>query len=465
MPNRREFIKNSVLSTAFLTLAREKGIQAGENKQKPNVLFIAIDDLNDWIGCLGGHPNTKTPNIDRLAQRGVLFTRCYCSAPACNPSRASLLTGIRPSTSGVYHNNQPWRPVLPEAVTLPNHFKNNGYLVVGRGKIFHGRHSKDLPAWHEYIPRGSDPQPENKPLNGIPKTAHFDWGPIDVPDEEMDDTKVVNWGIDFLQEKHDKPFFLACGLFRPHLPWYAPHKYFDKFPPEEITLPNVNEDDLEDVPPIGKRMARPEKDHKKVTESENWRKAVSGYLSCINYTDTNVGKLLDALDRSDYAGNTIVVLWGDHGWHLGEKLHWRKFALWEEATRMPLIIFVPNSMNKGQRCHRTVSLLDLYPTLNELCDLPVREELEGNSLTPLLNDPDKEWDRPVLTTHGRKNHSIRSERWRYIRYSDGTEELYDHKNDPLEWTNLAGQPENKGIKKSLTKWLPQKNAPDAPRAK
>lgn len=464
--NRREFLKLTLRGAASMALAGSgvSILQARENSpDSPNVLFIAIDDLNDWIGCLGGHPDVKTPNIDRLADRGVLFTRSYCSAPACNPSRASLLTGIRPSTSGVYHNNQPWRPVLPDAVTLPQHFKAHGYYVVGRGKIFHGRFSKDPPSWHEYIPRGDDPQPDNKPLNGIPNTKHFDWGPMDVSDEEMDDTQVVKWTSDFLQKKHDRPFFLACGLFRPHLPWYAPRKYFELYPPETVTLPNVNENDLDDIPPIGEKMAKPDRDHKKVIETNNWRRAVSSYLACISFTDGNVGRLLDALDESPYAHNTIIVLWGDHGWHLGEKLHWRKFALWEEATHAPLIFSVPGSENKGGRCSRTVSLMDIYPTLVELCGLSSRKEWEGVSLVPLLKDPTTIWDRPALTTHGRNNHSVRSEQWRYIRYSDGAEELYDHEKDPLEWTNLADRSEFSEVKQKLIAWLPKVNVPDAPR--
>ncbi len=461
---RREFLRQSIYGAAGTALAGcgFQNVRTSAGNGKPyNVLFIAIDDLNDWTGCLGGHPDVKTPNIDRLAQRGVLFTRTYCSAPACNPSRASLLTGIRPSTSGVYTNRQPWRPVMPDAVTLPQHFKDHGYKVYGRGKIFHGRYSQDEDSWHKYIPKGGDPQPENRPVNGIPNTAHFDWGPVNVSDEEMDDTKVVRWGIDFLQQDHSKPFFLACGLFRPHLPWYVPPEYFDLYPPEEITLPNVNEDDLDDVPPAGRRMARL-KDHKNVTETNNWRKAVSGYLASISFTDTNVGRLLDALDRSPYADNTIIVLWGDHGWHLGEKLHWRKFALWEEATHCPLIISVPDSRRKGKRCERTVTLLDIYPTLSDLCGLTPRTVWEGASLVPLLDNPRAEWDRPALTTHGRNNHSVRSERWRYIRYADGTEELYDHTNDPLEWTNLADQPRYRDTKDELGAWLPKVNAPNAP---
>jgi arylsulfatase A-like enzyme len=438
------------------------GAEADEKGQRPNVLFIAIDDLNDWIGCLGGHPDTKTPNIDKLAGRGVLFTNAFCSAPACNPSRVSLLTGIRPSTSGVYHNSQPWRPAMPDAVTLPAHFKNAGYHVAGRGKIYHGGfHKGDESAWSEYIEKGDDPAPDHHPL-GIdhPSSEHFDWGPLKVPDEAMDDSKVVAWAEEFLNEDHDKPFFLACGLFRPHLPWYVPEKYFEPFPPDKVTLPTIDENDLDDVPEMGRQFARTATDHRLVMETGSWSKAVSSYLACIHFTDTNVGRLLEALEKSPYADNTLIVLWGDHGWHLGEKLHWRKFALWEEATHCPLLIAGPG-IPTGKKCSRPVTLLDITPTLAELCGLETLPVWEGVSLTPLLENPDRVWDRPALTTHGRGHHSLRSERWRYIRYADGTEELYDHESDPLEWKNLAGDSQFASIKKDFAPWLPAVNAPEA----
>ncbi len=429
---------------------------------QPNVLFLAIDDLNDWPGFLGGQPGVKTPNLDRLAKRGVVFERAYCSAPACNPSRASLLCGIRPSTSGVYHNPQPWRPVLPDAVTLPQHFMAAGYHVIGGGKIFHGPYN-DPKSWDFYFEKKGDPKPPQTPANGIKGTGHFDWGPLDVPDDAMDDHRVTRWAIDYLGQSHDRPFFLAVGLFRPHLPWYVPRKYFEQYPLSEVVLPKVKADDLADVPPPGVRMARPGGDHRKVLESNNWERAVQGYMASIAFTDNLVGQLLDALDQSPYKENTIIVMWGDHGWHLGEKQHWRKFALWEEATRVPLVIYAPGVTRPETRSGRTVSLLDLYPTLIDLCGLPARPELEGRSLLPLLEDPDAAWDRPVLTTHGRGNHAVRSERWRYIRYHDGTEELYDHEADPLEWTNLAEQTGHDRIKRDLSRWLPERNAPDAPK--
>ena len=471
--NRRAFLKLTAASAAAFTLPDCAGASQGRvSKQgkRPNVLFIAIDDLNDWIGCLGGHPDVKTPNLDKLAQRGVLFTNAHCSAPACNPSRASLMTGILPSTSGVYHNPHPWRksPVLSDAVTLPQHFMAHGYRVVGGGKIYHGAFP-DPPSWQEYFPsqknnKPVDPMPPNRPLNGIPKTAHFDWGPVDVPDKEMGDSKVADWAIGELGKKHDKPLFLGCGFFRPHLPWYVPQKYFDMYPLDEVTLPNVNENDLDDVPPIGKRMARPEGDHKKVIEYKQWRKAVQAYLASISFVDTCVGRVVGALDKSGYVDNTVIVLWGDHGWHLGEKLHWRKFVLWEEATHAPLMIIAPSMTKQGGRCSRPVSFIDIYPTLIDVCGLSPKKELEGKSLLPLLKNPKASWQRPALTTHGRNNHSLRSERWRYIRYSDGTEELYDHNRDELEWTNLANDPEYTDIKKGLAKWLPKTNVPDVPRA-
>ena len=467
--NRRDFLRWAL----GVTVAAAPALPAlGRNaqKDKPNVLFMAIDDLNDWIGCLGGHPDVRTPNLDRLAKRGVLFTNAHCSAPACNPSRASLMTGILPSTSGVYHNPNPWRrsPVLKDAVTIPQHFMAHGYRAVGGGKIYHGSFP-DPASWQEYFPdqkknKPDDPMPNGRPLNGIPKTSHFDWGPVNARDEDMGDWKVANWAIHELNKRHKSPFFLACGFFRPHLPWYVPQKYFDLYPADKVTLPNVKDNDLDDVPPIGIKMARPQGDHRKVTEHNQWRKAVQAYLASISFVDTCVGRVIDGLDNSPYKDNTIVILWSDHGWHLGEKLHWRKFSLWEEATHNLLMMVAPGTTKPGQRCDHPVSMLDIYPTLIELCGLANRSELEGRSLVPLLNDPEAQWDRPALTTHGKDNHSLRTRRWRYIRYSDGTEELYDHREDEMEWRNLAKDPRYASVKRQLTAWLPKKNVPEVPKS-
>jgi arylsulfatase A-like enzyme len=449
-----------VLLAAVSQPAGSAALQREAPPTRPNVLFLAIDDLNDWIGVLGKRPDVKTPNLDRLAARGVLFTRAHAAAPACNPSRTALLTGFRPSTSGVYHNNQPWRPALPDAVTLPQYFRKHGYTVQGGGKIFHNSYN-DLASWEVWRHEKSSPEPPHRPLNGIANTAHFDWGPVDAPDEEMGDYKVVSWGVDFLRRKQDKPFFLAVGLIRPHLPFYAPRKYFEQYPLDRIQLPKTLASDLEDVPEAGRRMAKPEGDHRRVVESKQWEKAVQAYLACVTFADAQIGRLLEALDRSEYARNTVIVLWSDHGWHLGEKEHWRKFALWEEATRVTLMIVAPGVTKAGERSERTVNLLDIYPTLLDLCGLPQKPRLEGSSLLPLLKDPRAPWQRPAVTTHGRNNHAVRDERWRYIRYADGSEELYDHDADPLEWKNLAGDGRYAAVKKKLAAWLPRVNALDA----
>jgi len=424
---------------------------------KPNILFIAVDDLNDWVKHLGGHPQTLTPNIDRLAQRGVTFQQAHCAAPVCNPSRTALLSGLRPSTSGVYDNGTDWRKVVPEsATTLPLHFKNNGYRVVGSGKIYHGAFPR-AGDWHEYpAEKGSDPKPKgNDGVGGIK------FAPLDCEDKDLVDYKTVTAAIEQLNQKHDKPFFLACGLHKPHMPWNVPKRYYEMFPLDKIVLPKVLEADLNDVPPAGVKMARPDGDHAEIVKSGRWKDAVQGYLATIAFADVQVGRLLDALDQSAHKDNTIIVLWGDHGWHLGEKLHWRKFSLWEEATRAPLIFVVPGVTKSGGVCQRTVDFMSIYPTLTELCGLATPKHVEGPSLKALLADPKAAWDRPALTTHLFGNHAVRSEQWRYIRYHDGSEELYDHAKDPQEWTNLAKDAQYDKVKAELAKWLPKVNKPAA----
>jgi arylsulfatase A-like enzyme len=371
------------------------------------------------------------------------------------------MTGVLPSQSGVYLNSQPWRPAMPDAVTLQQYFQQHGYLTIGRGKIYHGSFPDDR-GWDEYIPKGGDPgitvPPEKKKEQAAVGKI---WAmPIDGTEADMDDYKVAGWTIEQLQKTHDKPFFLACGFFKPHLPWNAPKKYHDMFPPDKITLPEINENDLDDIPEAGRRMAKADGDHKQITENGYWRQAVSNYLACIAFTDAQVGRVLDGLDQSAYRDNTIIVLWSDHGWHLGEKLHWRKFALWEEATHNIMMWTAPGVTQTGGRCDQPVSLQDIYPTMIELCGLKPKK-VAGQSLVPLMKNPALEWDRPALTTYGRNNHSLRTRRWRYIRYADGSEELYDHDNDPLEWTNLANDPQQQTVIKTLSQWLPTANAEDA----
>ncbi len=432
--------------------------------EQPNVLFIAVDDLNDWAGCLGGHPQTKSPNIDRLARQGVLFTRAYCAAPACNPSRTALMTGVRPHRSGVYSNPQPWResPLLKQIVTLPQQFMLHGYEAVGAGKIYHGRYDDDA-SWNDYLKRGTDP----KPRESVRKDPHsraggIVFGHLEADDSEMADYRTAQYAIDYLQQPHDKPFFLACGIFRPHMPWQVPRKYYELYPLSEIQLPQVPDNDLDDIPPAGIRMARPKKDHAVILATDNWPYAVQAYLASITFADHQIGRVLNALEASLYRNNTIVILWSDHGWHLGEKKHWRKFALWEEATRAPLIVVAPGITPADAKCHRTVDFLNIYPTLCELCGIPLPDHLDGVSMLPLLKNPQAEWNHLALTTHGRGNHAVRSERYRYIRYADGGEELYDHQTDPNEWTNLADLPEYLDVKQRLGKVIPRMEAEEAP---
>ncbi len=443
-------------------------VSAAGTDKKPNILFIAIDDLNDWTGSMGGNAQSVTPNLDRLAASGVLFTNAQCAAPACNPSRAALMTGIRPSTSGVYQNAQPWRQskVLAKALTLPQWLMIHGYSARASGKIYHGNFP-DPKSWQEYWPSQqqnipSDPSPKNLPLNGIDNTSQFDWGPVDAPDEEMGDWQVAEWIGEQLQKDSEQPFFLACGFYRPHLPWYVPQKYFDKFPLDSIDLPVAPDDDLDDVPAAGVKFAKPGGDHAKVLEHDQWKPAVQAYLASIHFVDTCLGKVLDSLEKSPHADDTIVVLWSDHGWHLGEKQHWRKFTLWEEAARVQMMWRVPGVTEAGGKCGAPVNLLDIYPTLLDLAGLPKNPSTEGVSLSALLSNPKAEWDRPSLTTHGRNNHSLRSDRYRYIRYADGSEELYDHQADPMEHRNLAGEADLAEVKAEFAKWLPETNVADDP---
>jgi len=454
-------LKKAIVFVIVLVTFSNHNKSQAQTAGKYNVLFIAVDDMNDWIEPFGGYKGIITPNLDKLARSGVRFEKAYCSAPACNPSRASLLTGVRPSTSGVYHNDQPWRPVLKDAVTLPQYFTANGYEVEAGGKIYHNSYNDDA-SWPIYHGVPKDPQPKAVPVNG---KSNFDWSPVNVEDEDMGDYKTVSKGIEFLQKEHNKPFFLAMGFTRPHLPWYVPQKYFDLYPLDKITLPPVTQNDLSDVPAAGVKVAKPDGDHKFIVESDQWRKAIQGYLASNTFTDGQIGRLIDALNKSKYKDNTIIVLFGDHGWHLGEKEHWRKFALWEEATRVPFIIVAPGLSKANTAVNRTVSLMDIYPTLIDLCKLPSKSGLEGNSIVPLLKNPEASWNHPSVTTHGLGNHSVRNERYRYIVYEDGTEELYDHDTDPQEWKNLANDQKYAGVKKELIVFLPKVNAPNAPRHK
>ncbi|MDP6041554.1 MAG: sulfatase [Candidatus Latescibacteria bacterium] len=313
---------------------------------KPNVLFISFDDLNHYVGFLDRAPNAVTPHFNRLAERCTIFERAYCQAPVCNPSRASLMSGMYPSTTGVYHNRQPLRysKAGQDCITLPQYFKQNGYLTTGSGKVYHGKFPDPM-SWTSYVPSlfsQSHPgaSPEQEPVNGMEGMGNLDWGPMDVADEEMQDYKAVSYCVEQLYAKHDKPFFLTCGFKLPHLEWHVPKQYIEAYNLDDIHLPETLVNDLDDVPEIPRRWAN-QKPHARIVEEGQWKEAVRCYLACISYVDTQIGRLIGALDASAYKDNTVIVLWADHGWHLGEKNHWKKFTLWEEATRVPLLISSP----------------------------------------------------------------------------------------------------------------------------
>lgn len=431
-------------------------------EKKPNVLFIAVDDLNHWVGHLGRNKQAKTPNIDRLAKLGVTFTRAYCAAPVCNPSRAALMSGMRPGTTGVYDNGQDWKPVVGKDKTLTTQFLNAGYDVFGSGKIYHANAHRPG-EWTDYFVGGKDnakphPTAKNDGVGGIK------FQPL-TNDSKLSDEAIVNYGIQQLGKKHEKPFFLAVGLHKPHMPWNVPKKYFDLFPLESIELPPTTTNDLKDVPAGGIQFAKPKGDHATMLASGRWKEAVQAYLAAIAYCDAQIGRLLDAYEKSPEKDNTVVVFWGDHGWHLGEKEHWRKFALWEESTRMPFVWIAPGVTKPGGTCERTVDLMSVYPTLMSLTGIAKPKHVEGEDLKPLLLDPKAKWDAPAITTYHLNNHAVRTERFRYIRYADGGEELYDHDADDYEWTNLAHDPKFAEAKATLKKLLPAKNAAERPRTK
>lgn len=464
--NRRSLLVGAAAASLGAMLPR-----TGEAAAPPNVLFISVDDLNDWIEPLGGHPNVITPAFSRLAAMGVNFRRAYCPAPVCGASRTAVLTGVPPAKSGVYDNDPPLRVKLPDAVTIPQAFRAAGYRVVGGGKVFHGAFAYppfakqtelapwlDLTpgaaTWDDYLTFSSEPIPAARPGAGFDLKAggQFDWGVPTADEEDYPDIRLARFAADQLRRPHDRPLFLAVGLYRPHLAWYLPQRFFDLYPRDRVTLPEVLPNDLDDVPPAGRNFTSPNL-HKLITENNLWPDAVRAYLASISFSDHALGLVLDALQDGPHASNTIVVLWSDNGWHLGEKMQWRKFTLWEEATRVPFLIAGPGIA--GNRvCDHPVNLLDIYHTLGNLCGVTVPPEAQGHSLTPLLDDPNAAWPHPSVTTWLEGNHSVRLRNWRYTRYRDGGEELYDLTQDPHEWTNLAGRPEHTTVKVELASHLP-----------
>ncbi|MBW3538989.1 MAG: sulfatase [Planctomycetes bacterium] len=449
----------------------ECGFAEDTGAKRPNILFIAIDDQNDWIGCLGGHPQVKTPAIDALAKRGTLFTNAHCQAPLCNPSRTSLMTGLRPTTTGVY-GLAPWFRTIDEFrehVTLPQYLAQHGYRTYSTGKIYHGGYGrgKDDAEFHVVgPPAGVGARPEKKLVETPAPHPLVDWGTFPHRDEDKGDWRVASWAVEQLDAKPKEPFFLSVGFFLPHVPCYATEEWFDLYAADKSLLPPVRPDDRDDMPRFSWYLhwKLPEPRLAFLKEADEWVNLVRSYLACVSFIDSQVGRVLDALERNGLAENTVVVLWSDHGWHLGEKLITGKNTLWEPSTRVPLIFAGPGA-TPAAVCSRPAELLDIYPTLVELCGLPPKQGLEGLSLVPQLKHAAAPRERPAITTHNAGNHGVRTERWRYIRYADDSEELYDLHDDPHEWRNLVADKKLSDIYADVLaahrRWLPQKELPPA----
>jgi arylsulfatase A-like enzyme len=487
-----------ILALIVLFSSADKVVDNDSGVKNPNVLFIAVDDLNDWIGFLDNRSGIKTPNLDSLCQEGLLFTNAHCSQAVCAASRNSLLSGLHPSSTGWYGSiramQNTYGEVMKDNKMMPQYFKDNGYRTLAAGKIFHNGVS-DYPEmtdlfWDDYAPHWWDSIPPDIKRNGFGYGGRMFYpfpegggqliryygpsynkghslcgGPVkrnDMPGGKMYDERIAEWGIEQLRRDHDKPFFLALGFIRPHVPYTAPEKYFEMYDPDSSVLPEVPLNEMEDIPVIGKAIAygmTENGDHYDVVKIPGmWSELVRSYQACISFTDEQIGRVLDELRKSKYADNTIIVLWSDNGQHLGEKSHWRKQSLWQESTHVPLIISVPGMGNGGQKCSRTVTLLDLYPTLIDLCGLTENPHLQGNSIVPLIKNPQSQWPYYALSVWEYKNYAVTGERWRYISYRDGTEELYDHIIDPGEHTNLSGYPEYEKIIRQLKKQLPSSDA-------
>ncbi|TXF90243.1 sulfatase-like hydrolase/transferase [Neolewinella aurantiaca] len=462
----------AMLVACCCACAAKKDAVSARSKEHPNVLFIAVDDLNTLSGVLGGYADAKTPNLDRLAARGVTFSNAHCQAPLCGPSRASIMTGLRPSTTGIYgmipdEKIRSENPATKEILFLPEYFSTHGYRTMGIGKLFHTHAPKGVLDESGGREKGFGPlPPERFVWDGFGTSdrkrygrTSTDWGPFPAADSLMPDHRSVDWVIDRLERDYDSPFFMALGLLRVHVPLYVPQKWFDLYPLEDISTPVYHEGDLNDVPPVAMKIN--DLPMMPTTEwairSGEWPKIIQAYLACISFVDNEIGRVLDALDRSGHADDTVIVLWSDHGYRLGEKGTFAKHALWEPATRVPMMFAAPD-LPRGKVIDDPAELLSVYPTLLELCGLPQYSKNEGESLVPVMKGERSSAHAVAITTHGMNNHAVRTERFRYIRYEDGAEELYDHTTDPDELINLAGQPQYAGEIEKIKAYLPRTNA-------
>lgn len=493
-------MKNKILSVIFITfivLVHAK-IPIGNkqpDKKKPNIIFIAVDDMNDWVGYLGGHGGMKihTPNIDRLAKASMIFTNAHTPSPACAPARAAILSGVHHTRSGIQNTHwgdgPKWRefPGLENVETLEQFFKSRGYKTLGAGKIYHSQAPPWAPTsqiepenWDFYYPSKYISHPyqirapkeviypkevnnKSRPgdRDGTGESSWWTWGPIPVSDEKMADYHIVDWANYQLELEHEKPFFLAVGTWKPHDPWEVPQKYFDLYPMEDVVLPVHKKNDLDDAFDHGRRWIQ-----KWVENNNQWKKVIQSYAAAISFSDAMLGRLIDKIKKSSYADNTIIVLWSDHGMHMGEKENIEKFTLWERSTRVPLILYFPKVIQPGSRCNQPVSLMDIYPTLVELTGFEKPNHLDGNSLVPQIKDPNT-LTSPVISSYQFTwtnkpygAHAVRSLNYRYIYYPEmGLEELYNHQTDPNEWHNVAYKSKNKKViekhRKVLLEMLPE----------
>lgn len=444
-------------------------------QKQPNVIFIAIDDLNDWVGCLGGNPQVKTPNIDKLASTALVMNKAFAPSTVCCPSRTAILTGKHATNTGVYGNSQNLTdaPKAKDLVTLPEYFRDNGYYTLSTGKIFH-QHGNDLSKYYnEQVQiggKGGKLWSEQPTVEGIKSGGtDFAWGATSASVEETKDYMATKWATDQLKRDFDgKPFFLALGISKPHLPWFVPQQFYDMYPLDKIKPVEVFPNDLDDiVNDKGEKIFSPDNRFLLADKTGKHKNAQQAYMACVSYVDYCLGQLFDELAKSKYADNTIIMLWGDHGWHLSEKMKYGKTDLWEESCRVPFIVKVPGLTPKGKKTDGVVNLIDMYPTLLELCGLPANKENDGRSFAKLLSKPKMEWNTPTLTTYQYKNHSLTDGRFRYTWYGSRKgpgEELYDHSKDPLEHNNLASNPDYKKEIDRLKQYLPTHHEPDSPKS-
>ncbi len=428
------------------------------NTPKPNIVFIAIDDMNDWVGYMEGHPQAITPNMDKLANDGVAFMNAQSVSPGCSPSRNALLYGVEPYKSGLYafYEHEIHDDLHKKYVSLPRFLKENGYKTYGSGKIHHGPKGNEL-EWTDYLEtKGMTKVFAEGKGYGDDKKSSF--RPTTNPFEEHHDYQVASYGINVINQQHEQPYFAAIGLVKPHLPFDCPEVFYDALP-DKILPPAIYKNDLDDIGKEGNSMRRA-KDDKQFKKDKAWEKVRRAYLTCNSWVDHNVGRIMDAVDKSPDADNTIVILWSDHGYHLGEKKSFRKFTLWEESSRVPFIIYDRRDTKsaKGRKVTQPVTLINVYKTIAEMAELETADYVDGFSLVPQLKKQSKPVPEPAILSWGRGNYSVRTENWRLIQYFDGTQELYDHQTDPNEWHNLATQPEHKSKLDELANLLPKTEA-------